>query len=113
MKGYVGRGNALEANKHFGLRKNHLRALRPGEFRVQTLCIGLSPSLRFALNSDSGVTSVGRVDVGNTPATDGVGVIVASRSNRNPIGKLIANKPKALNWPWRHFATFNERQAGE
>ena len=75
-KAYVGRGHALEDDKHFGLRKNHLCVLRPGEFRVQTLCIGLSPSLRFALNADSGATSVGRVDLGNTPATDGVGIII-------------------------------------
>ena len=78
---------------------------------VETLYLSISPSLRFSLNADSDATcSAGRVDVGDTMWSDGVGRVIESPGGLYQVGDLIANKPKLFKWPWRRTNRWTERE---
>jgi len=71
--------------------------------------LGMSPSLRFSLNPDSNSTcSYGRIDEGTVMRSDGVGLIIESRSARYPVGDLLSNISKTMDWPWRQMLTLDE-----
>lgn len=92
----------------FAIEDCEVEDIENGQVKIRALYLSVDPYMRCRLNEDSGVAYVKSWNIGETITSQGIGIVLESKSNKFKKEDLIISE--SLDTEWKDIYTLHENQ---